>query len=442
MRLSDYTQSGGRGLFRRDRRLYVHRGTHTFTIPDGVTKIWAFVMGAGGGGANPGRQGSGMDGGMVGGGKGGGYASGIISGLTPGGTLTLTIGAGGVGAWETTAATAGANTTVVGGGTTYLQGNGGGAASNTIITSDPGSGKGQGGSASTNSVTDAYTAAGGGSYNWTAGVGYGGITASGNMNVVMGGGASGSPFGSGQPGTKCVGYTNSANGGGGWCQIDYPRDQWLRGSNGEYARGGVALGGFGSHYPPEHFSGRSRFYWMDGKNGGEGFTAKGGLTFYMNQLVTTDAYGGASTNKTFEVMDAPGMITQTKYKMHEVMHGEDGNPNWWFPWEVDGGGGGGIVCNDDSGQVWTAGTGGPGAGGGGARMTASDTANITGGRGGFGGGGGAAYNSLNDIQRLGTAWGGQGGNGGGGGSAHGRIESSRYMPIGGNGGDGAIGIYW
>ena len=38
--------------------------------------------------------------------------------------------------------------------------------------------------------------------------------------------------------------------------------------------------------------------------------------------------------------------------------------------------------------------------------------------------------------------GGNGGNGGGGGSSFGRVQSNRHMPIAGNGGDGAIGIYW
>ena len=116
MRLSDYSQSGGRGLFRRDRRLFDQRGTFTFTIPDGVTKVWAFSMGAGGGASV--MDGTGI--GMIGGGKGGGYASGIISGLTHGNTLTLTVGSGGVCEHDSagTSATAGGNSTVVGGSTT------------------------------------------------------------------------------------------------------------------------------------------------------------------------------------------------------------------------------------------------------------------------------------------------------------------------------------
>ena len=71
MRLSDYTQSGGRGLFRRDRRIFDQRGTFTFTIPEGVTQIWAFVMGAGGGA----HHGESWNDGIIAGGAGGGYAS-------------------------------------------------------------------------------------------------------------------------------------------------------------------------------------------------------------------------------------------------------------------------------------------------------------------------------------------------------------------------------
>ena len=71
MRLSDYTQSGGRGSFRRDRRIFDQRGTFTFTIPEGVTQIWAFVMGAGGGA----HHGESWNDGIIAGGAGGGYAS-------------------------------------------------------------------------------------------------------------------------------------------------------------------------------------------------------------------------------------------------------------------------------------------------------------------------------------------------------------------------------
>ena len=440
MRSSNYSQAGERGLFRRDRRIFDQRGTFTFTIPDGVTKIWAFAMGGGGGGRTLGEADSGWNSqGMVGGGRGAGYASGIISGLTPGGTLTCTVASGGIGQWETTAATGGGNTTVAGGGTTYLTANGGGAA-DAPVTSDPGNKKGQGGTASTSGVTDAYTAAGGGSFSWPAGVGYGQMSSGSGLDLVCGGGASGNPFGTGRACTKAVGNRSGALGGGGWCQREYPRDQWLRGSGGESGRNQTYMGGDGSHHPVPFFAGRSEKYIWSGYDGGKGRTAQGGESYNMVSMNSTQTSGGSGSVDQFKTLG--GVLTSDPKQWIARLDGHDGNPNWWFPWEVDGGGGGGYNVDRYTGQCWRAGQGGPGAGGGGARGSFSDTGNVVGGRGGFGGGGGGAWSSLSDIQRLGTAWGGDGGNGGGGGSAWGRIQSSKYMPIGGNGGDGAIGLYW
>ena len=438
MRLSDYSQSGGRGLFRRDRRIYDQRGTFTFTIPDGVTKVWAFAIGAGGGGRIlASSSGNWSNEGMVGGGKGGGYASGIISGLTPGNTLTLTVPAGGIGAYKSTAAAAGGDTTVAGGGTTYLTGGGGGAA-DAPVTSDPGNKKGQGGTASTNSVTDAYTAAGGGSFAWTAGVGQGSITAN-NLDTVCGGGASGSPFGTGMAHTKSVGLRRGATGGGGWCQREYTRSEWLGGSgesNGEI----LCSGGCGSHHPVHFFNGRNNLSMWNGYNGGRGRTAIGGETVFIADGAADIQQGSSQVDKFFQ--SGGYYYTDQKGGFQSRLDGEDGNPNWWFPWEIDGSGGGGAYVDRYAGQMWTGGQGGPGAGGGGVFGSFSNTGQAQGGRGGFGGGGGGAYSSLGNISHLGTAWGGEGGNGGGGGSAFGRYDTDRYMPIGGNGGDGAIGIYW
>ena len=337
MRLSDYSQSGGRGLFRRDRRIYDQRGTFTFTIPDGVTKVWAFAIGGGGGGRiHATNDGSFGNAGMIGGGKGGGYASGIISGLTPGNTLTLTVPAGGLGAFESTAAAAGGDTTVTGGGTTYLTGGGGGAA-DAAVTSDPGNKKGQGGTASTSGVTDAYTAAGGGSYAWTAGVGQGSITTS-NLDTVCGGGASGSPFGTGMAHTKAVGQRRGATGGGGWCQREYTRSTWLGGSgesNGTY----LYSGGGGSHHPVSWFNGRAASSFWGGHNGGNGKTAKGGETLYLQENNTSIQQGSSTTTK---LSQSAGLYYSGPDKVAGRIDGEDGNPNWWFPWEVAGSGGGGY----------------------------------------------------------------------------------------------------
>jgi len=438
MRLSDYSQSGGRGLYRRDRRLFDQRGTYTFTIPDGVTKIWAFCMGAGGGANTTGGANNNLFG-MLGGGKGGGYASGLISGLTPGGTLTITVGSGGVGQYRATAATGGGNSTVVGGSTTYLQGNGGGAGMSSVVTSDPGNQKGQGGAASTNSVTDAYTAAGGGSGSWMAGIdGQGGIDAD-EQSIVTGGGASGSPFGTGMGGGKSVKVSKTGTGGGGWTQRDYPHTDWIVSSSSNYRNDRQGIPGYGSHHPPKLLYNSYRFNTSQ-LLGGKGRTAKGGMTFNATGFSSSINYNNSYYGNDLDLNFGSSWFGEKSY--FEVINGEDNNPNWWFPWEIDGGGGGGSRVDDNSARFCRAGDAGPGGGGGGIFGDFSQWAQAIGGDGGFGGGGGGAWAELGSINSLGAAIGGRGGNGGGGGAAKGRIESSKYMPMGGDGGDGAIGIYW
>lgn len=71
--------------------IYASSGTFTYTIPTGITAIFGQVCGAGGAG---GGSASGNPGGC---GGGGGYAEGWITGLTPGNTISITVGAGGVG---------------------------------------------------------------------------------------------------------------------------------------------------------------------------------------------------------------------------------------------------------------------------------------------------------------------------------------------------------
>jgi len=429
MRSSNYSPAGERGLFRRDRRLFLNSGTWTWTIPDGVTKVWAFCMGAGGGGPTYGTANT-NNFGVLGGGKGGGYASGVISGLTPGGTLTLTIGEGGLGSYRGATAGNGGNTTVaLTGGSTYLTGNGGGGGSNTPVTSDNGSQKGQGGSASTSGVTDAYTAAGGGSGNYPAGVGYSGITTS-NISTVTGGGASGSPFGTGMGGGKSVAAQKSPTGGGGWTQEDYRHPHAVQSSSGETMMEGGYFCGYGSHEYPAPFAKSATAWFGTGGKGGKGLTAQGGLSLSLNNWFAS--YLGA---------DLVGSRIVDIQK--ELLDGENGNPDWWFPWEIDGGGGGSVYHTNSAGS-WTVtgGQGGPGAGGGGAGGYGSNNCISRAGRGGFGGGGGGARVSATTINYWIYSVGGDGGNGGGGGGAWGRIESSKYMPVGGNGGDGAVGLYW
>ena len=49
--LSGFRQQGGSGLYMRERRFFFDpNNTFSWTVPAGVTKIFAFVIGAGGGG--------------------------------------------------------------------------------------------------------------------------------------------------------------------------------------------------------------------------------------------------------------------------------------------------------------------------------------------------------------------------------------------------------
>lgn len=78
-----------RTLFGGNMRVFASFGTTTWTVPAGVTKVRARVWGAGGGG---GVFGGGFP---SGGGGGGGYAEGVYT-VTPGASIAVTVGLGGV----------------------------------------------------------------------------------------------------------------------------------------------------------------------------------------------------------------------------------------------------------------------------------------------------------------------------------------------------------
>ena len=156
MNLSSFNQKGGSGLFMRERRFFFDCNNVTaWTVPDGVTKIFAFAIGAGGGGSLH-RQSSNdfTDTKCAEGGAGGGYASGVIA-VTPGATINVTIGKGGDGlAFQVGGATAGGATSFG----SYLTANGGAAGANTdggSYGSDDSYGTNGGGTASTSGVTQA-----------------------------------------------------------------------------------------------------------------------------------------------------------------------------------------------------------------------------------------------------------------------------------------------
>ena len=77
---------------------YTTAGTHTWTVPTGVTYAYVSIVGGGGGGGGSVGAYS-MDGTACGGGGGGGQAvwRQLVTGLTPAGTVTVTIGAAGTG---------------------------------------------------------------------------------------------------------------------------------------------------------------------------------------------------------------------------------------------------------------------------------------------------------------------------------------------------------
>ena len=437
MNLSSFHQQGGSGLFTRGRRVYCNPHVNlSFYVPEGVTKIFAFALGAGGGGKA--RRGN-NDEYCATGGAGGGYASGIISGLTPGNTITCTIGAGGVGDSPSTSVGAGGTTSFG----SYLTANGGGAGiqHNTYSSNYTYATKsGQGGSASTSGVTQAITHAGGGTspgYTDTSNI-------YGYRGGAGGGASSGSPWG---PGTSIPSITGQMGvGGAGWGS-NMHQNAPVRGFMSSSASAKwAATAGDGSHGISSQFNGLKYDNWMNGGNGkgGNGLTARGGSFTARSQQFTVEGNNS---------IGAQG----TSSDLHN--NGENGNPNWWFPWEIDGGGGGSRVMmmtnNGDKFEHFVrGGDGGPGAGGG-ACSTASATDgamyyeyNSKGGDGGIGGGGGGNYsksNSTSDGGYPAGRTGGHGGFGGGGGGIYTYTNNDRgsnntYQA--GNGGNGLIIVYW
>ena len=179
-------------------------GSNTFTVPAGVTKISAVLIGGGGAGGGGSAGGSGS-GGQGGGGGGLRYINDFP--VTPGQTLTIIVGAGGNGG--TGAGGNGANSEIVGVATAF--GGTGGAADYTGTVGAGGTGSiiagNIGGSSGGNGGTATLTtgAGGGGS------AGYSGNGGSGGNGSITNGGVAGSGGGAGGGGAP----TASGSGGGG-----------------------------------------------------------------------------------------------------------------------------------------------------------------------------------------------------------------------------------
>lgn len=165
-------------------RKTVFTSNGTFTVPEGITSVWASGCAGGGGGGSSYTSQSG--------GGGGGYGQWVLNqplSVTPGDTLTVTIGDGGAGGQTTSEDVAGVTVYYTapgasGGSTTVVNGAG------TTLLSLAGGG---GGSDPDNSSSTTGPTAGGTGYPYGASGGYLGAS-------VGGSGASG-PFGGGGGGT-------------------------------------------------------------------------------------------------------------------------------------------------------------------------------------------------------------------------------------------------
>ena len=176
-------------------------GSNTFTVPVGVIKISAVLIGGGGAG------GGGSSGGSGSGGNGGGGGGLIYVNdfpVTPGQTLTVTVGAGGAGGAGNGGN--GGDSSITGIATAF--GGTGGASNNTGIVGAGGAGEGGDGGATGGSGGRATlnTGAGGG-----GAAGYSGNGGTGGDAGVTNGGVAGSGGGAGGGGSP----TASGSGGGG-----------------------------------------------------------------------------------------------------------------------------------------------------------------------------------------------------------------------------------
>lgn len=426
-------------MFTRGRRIYCNPHQNlTFYVPDGVTKIFAFVLGAGGGGMAR-EVGYNGDDYCATGGAGGGYASGIIS-VSPGASITCTVGQGGRGKSSSDNNTAGGTTSFG----SYLTGNGGAAG---INHSSFGSNwnyatkSGGGGTASTSGVSQAVTFSGGGTSP-----GYTNTTSVYAYRGGAGGGASsGSPWG---PGTSKpqIGALEGA-GGAGWGS-NMNQSVSCRGfmSSSNSAKWN-ATPGDGSAQAASIFNVKynNQNNGTSNGKGGNGITARGGMYYLQSGQ---------------NIREQTNAVSALASDDDSGINGENGNPNWWFPWDIDGGGGG-SRCMNEANQYGRydvnvrGGDGGPGAGGG-AVSSKDDNQTYSysvgygyqsrGGDGGIGGGGGANFSFTPGTGARPTGRvAGNGGFGGGGGglytyNSNDRGGNSTYQA--GNGGNGLIIVYW
>ncbi len=186
---------------------YLTAGTFTFTVPDGVTRIRARVVGGGGGAGGSAAAKSG------GGGGAGGYSEDWIT-VTAGQVLSITVGASGAGGTAGNAGTAGSVSSVSG----YLSASGGafGDAGGAGTGAGGFGGAGTGGSINTvgSDGTDGATTA-------TVGSGVGGGSVLGGSTRSGGTGRNSLSIGGGGAASYTLASQNGGNGHAGAVILEY-----------------------------------------------------------------------------------------------------------------------------------------------------------------------------------------------------------------------------
>lgn len=207
-------------------QLFSNSGTFKFIVPSNVTRIMAELWGGGGGGGSGvggiDSNGDGANQGPGAGGGGGAYGKGVWN-VTPGQTLTVVVGAGGIGGSDGGGATSGGDSSVTSSLGSAIAG--GGAAGGSFIW---GSGESPNGGIGGNSTSIPWVIPGtaGGIGQWGGNAGNGGSSAHGSGGAAISGGPGSpgtSPGGGGAGGSSngpyggLAGptYSNNTDGGGG-----------------------------------------------------------------------------------------------------------------------------------------------------------------------------------------------------------------------------------
>lgn len=243
-----FLQGSGSGVKTvvRGSQTFATPGTHAFTVPDGVSKLTAYIFGAGGGGGGCINE-------YYGGGGGGAGAFMLASiDVTPGQVLDLAVGRGGVGPSGANFGAPGGSSGITILGLQYVAGGGGGGTYGGASGSPHGQG-GQGGGWSrtgiTGLVTNNDTPAAGAVYTFASAapsnflLSYSGGSGDAGKTPNYGGGGGGGPSdaqggfaaNSNTPGAEPSVYSNVKGGKGG--KGDY---------KGSGDNGGLAAGGGGS----------------------------------------------------------------------------------------------------------------------------------------------------------------------------------------------------